>query len=59
MAKKYSRNIWNIMIEQWSQWRPIQGLSLEYYVESIIDGCDGLKIFLGDNIDDNRPFLKL
>ena len=33
-----------MMTEQWSQWKPINNLAGKYYIESISDNINGLKI---------------
>lgn len=40
--------------EQWHKWKPIEGLAKEYYIESIVDTIDGLKIVLFDAQDKKR-----
>ena len=37
------------MEEKWIRWEPIPNLAEKYYVESIIDNTDGLKILLSNN----------
>ncbi|MBM7615098.1 hypothetical protein JOC73_001660 [Alkaliphilus hydrothermalis] len=37
-----------LMSEQWVEWKPVDGLSQKYYIESISDVLDGFRIVLSD-----------
>lgn len=40
------------MEEKWIRWEPIPNLAKKYYVESITDNTDGLKIVLYNDLDE-------
>lgn len=42
------------MAEQWVKWKPVEGLSNKYYVESISDGFDGFEMVLSDSDDEEK-----
>jgi len=41
------------MHEQWTQWRPIEQIALQYYTTAIIDAATGFHIRLGES--NNNP----
>lgn len=45
------------MTEQLTKWKPIQGLSARYYIESISDTINELQILLFDDNDEEKKVL--
>jgi len=41
-------------MEKWIKWEPITNLSDTYYIDSIIDDCDGLKIVLSESKNEHN-----
>lgn len=42
------------MTEQWVKWEPVEGLSANYYMESILDTSDGFTIHFFDTNDEEK-----
>ncbi|MFC4075493.1 hypothetical protein [Salinithrix halophila] len=42
------------MKEIWERWMPTNDLSPKYYVDSLTDSIDGLKIYLSDSRDEKK-----
>ena len=47
-----------ILSEQWIQWKPINNLSPKYYIKSISDDIEGLKILLSD-VKNEKQIVKI
>lgn len=41
-------------MEKWIKWEPITNLSDTYYIDSIIDNCDGFKIILSESKNEHN-----
>ena len=44
----------SIVLGKWIKWEPIEGLSSKYYINSILDGLEGLIVVLSDANDENK-----
>lgn len=42
------------MQEQWTMWKPISGLSANYYLVSAVEKIEGFEILLADENDDTK-----